>query len=68
MKVSLQFRYIEHIVDTGSLDTVPVNADTVDEWTHPPFSGHFDGENHLLHGLHATEGHMQGSLSGAEAV
>ena len=25
-------------------DVVPVNPDTVDKWTHPPFSGHFDGE------------------------
>ncbi len=27
-----------------SLDVVPVNADTVDEWTYPPYSGHFDGK------------------------
>ncbi|EMD39065.1 hypothetical protein CERSUDRAFT_112759 [Gelatoporia subvermispora B] len=25
-------------------DVVPVNPDTVDDWTHPPFSGYFDGE------------------------
>ncbi|KAF9010305.1 carboxypeptidase S [Hymenopellis radicata] len=25
-------------------DVVPVNPDTIDEWTHPPFSGFFDGE------------------------
>ncbi|RPD64399.1 carboxypeptidase S [Lentinus tigrinus ALCF2SS1-7] len=25
-------------------DVVPVNPDTVDKWTHPPFSGYFDGE------------------------
>ena len=27
----------------GHQDVVPVNPDTVEEWTHPPFSGHFDG-------------------------
>ena len=24
-------------------DVVPVNPDTVDTWTHPPYSGYFDG-------------------------
>ena len=27
------------------VDVVPVNPDTVDEWTHPPFSGYFDGKD-----------------------
>ncbi|KAF3985628.1 hypothetical protein FT663_05224 [Candidozyma haemuli var. vulneris] len=26
-------------------DVVPVQEDTVGDWTYPPFSGHFDGEN-----------------------
>lgn len=25
------------------VDVVPVDRNTVDQWTHPPFSGHFDG-------------------------
>ncbi|KAH8093807.1 carboxypeptidase S [Cristinia sonorae] len=25
-------------------DVVPVNPDTLDDWVHPPFSGHFDGK------------------------
>ncbi|KAF7370752.1 Gly-X carboxypeptidase [Mycena sanguinolenta] len=25
-------------------DVVPVEPETYDEWTHPPFSGHYDGE------------------------
>lgn len=25
-------------------DVVPVNPATIDQWTHPPFSGYFDGE------------------------
>ena len=25
-------------------DTVPVNSETIDKWTHPPWSGHYDGE------------------------
>ncbi|OCH93649.1 carboxypeptidase S [Obba rivulosa] len=30
---------------TAHQDVVPVNPDTVDDWTHPPFSGYFDGES-----------------------
>ncbi|KAF5371886.1 hypothetical protein D9757_010578 [Collybiopsis confluens] len=26
-------------------DVVPVNPDTVEEWTYPPYSGYFDGES-----------------------
>ncbi|EPS94576.1 hypothetical protein FOMPIDRAFT_1063152 [Fomitopsis schrenkii] len=28
----------------GHQDVVPVNPDTYDSWTHPPFSGYFDGK------------------------
>lgn len=28
----------------GHQDVVPVNRETVSEWVHPPFSGHFDGK------------------------
>jgi len=26
-------------------DVVPVEPSTVSQWTHPPYSGHFDGEH-----------------------
>ncbi|KAK7036266.1 carboxypeptidase S [Favolaschia claudopus] len=29
----------------GHYDVVPVAASSVDQWTHPPYSGHYDGEN-----------------------
>ncbi|KZO99488.1 carboxypeptidase S [Calocera viscosa TUFC12733] len=29
---------------TGHQDVVPVEEKTFDQWTHPPFSGYFDGE------------------------
>ncbi|KAL0961074.1 hypothetical protein HGRIS_006057 [Hohenbuehelia grisea] len=32
------------ILLTAHQDTVPVDPETIDEWTYPPFSGHFDGE------------------------
>jgi len=28
-------------------DVVPVEPSTISQWTHPPYSGHFDGENVL---------------------
>lgn len=38
------------------LDVVPVNPDTVDEWTHPPYSGYYDGTFECLpHGFTSAE-------------
>ena len=37
----------------GHQDVVPVNPDTIDEWTFPPYSGHFDGR--LLWGRGASD-------------
>ncbi|GJN69929.1 carboxypeptidase yscS [Purpureocillium lilacinum] len=34
-------------------DVVPVLADTVQDWTHPPYQGHFDGE--VIWGRGATD-------------
>jgi Gly-Xaa carboxypeptidase len=28
---------------TGHVDVVPVEPETLDNWTHPPFEGHYDG-------------------------
>ena len=28
-------------------DVVPVEPSTISQWTHPPYSGYFDGENVL---------------------
>ncbi|CZR67293.1 related to CPS1-gly-X carboxypeptidase YSCS precursor [Phialocephala subalpina] len=35
---------LQPILLTGHQDTVPVAADTLDQWTHDPFSGYFDGK------------------------
>ncbi|KIY67415.1 carboxypeptidase S [Cylindrobasidium torrendii FP15055 ss-10] len=34
---------LKPILLAGHQDVVPVHPNTVKEWTHPPFSGHFDG-------------------------
>jgi len=31
----------------ASIDVVPVNPDTVDEWEYPPYSGYYDGMSSL---------------------
>lgn len=38
-------RYIKVLM--RDVDVVPVNPESVGQWTHPPFSGHFDGTLHL---------------------
>jgi len=42
------------------IDVVPVDPTTVDQWTHPPYSGYFDGDSLLYPG--AMDTHL--SLSG----
>jgi acetylornithine deacetylase/succinyl-diaminopimelate desuccinylase-like protein len=36
------------------IDVVPVDPTTVDQWTHPPYSGYFDGEFLLYPGAMDT--------------
>ncbi|KAF7354336.1 Carboxypeptidase S [Mycena venus] len=35
---------LKPILLMGHYDVVPVASSSVDQWTHPPYSGHFDGE------------------------
>lgn len=47
----------------GHQDVVPINNDTLDQWTYPPFSGYYDGK--YLHGRGSGDcknlviGHME---------
>lgn len=43
---------------TAHQDVVPVNPESVDEWTHPPFSGYFDGERVWGRGAWDDKGHL----------
>jgi Gly-Xaa carboxypeptidase len=44
------------------IDVVPVDPTTVHQWTHPPYSGYFDGEFLLYPSARDT--HLPLSLSG----
>ncbi|SCW03157.1 LAFE_0G04214g1_1 [Lachancea fermentati] len=40
---------------TAHQDVVPVNRDTIDQWTFPPFSGHYDNETDYVWGRGAGD-------------
>ncbi|KAI0675538.1 carboxypeptidase S [Trametes maxima] len=52
----------------GHQDVVPVNPDTVDKWTHPPFSGYFDGERIWGRGSSDDKSGLIGVLSTVESL
>ncbi|KAG5363094.1 Carboxypeptidase S [Yarrowia sp. B02] len=49
-------------------DVVPVNGDTSDKWTHPPFSGHYDGKYIWGRGTVDTKNTVIGSLAAVELL
>ncbi|KAI0629289.1 carboxypeptidase S [Trametes polyzona] len=49
-------------------DVVPVNPDTVDKWSHPPFSGFFDGERIWGRGSSDDKSGLIGILSSVESL
>lgn len=58
-----------------NIDVVPVNPDTVDEWTHPPYSGYYDGMSlilvlsiYALYALNIELRFLQVNSSGVAAV
>ena len=49
-------------------DVVPVPKTTVDAWTHPPFSGYFDGERIWGRGASDCKNQLVGILEAAEEL
>ncbi|KIO07677.1 hypothetical protein M404DRAFT_136116 [Pisolithus tinctorius Marx 270] len=49
-------------------DVVPVEPTTVDKWTHPPFSGHFDGTFVWGRGSCDDKSGLIGTMSAVEAM
>lgn len=49
-------------------DVVPVEPTTVDKWTHPPFSGHFDGTYVWGRGSCDDKSGLIGTMSAVEAM
>ncbi|KAJ7150834.1 carboxypeptidase S [Mycena crocata] len=52
----------------GHYDVVPVAALSVDQWAHPPYSGHFDGENIWGRGSSDDKAGVIGILTSIEAL
>ncbi|PRT52404.1 Carboxypeptidase S [Wickerhamiella sorbophila] len=49
-------------------DVVPVNNDTIDQWTYPPFDGHFDGEFLWGRGTSDTKNSLVAQLEAIESL
>ncbi|KIK62590.1 hypothetical protein GYMLUDRAFT_164647 [Collybiopsis luxurians FD-317 M1] len=49
-------------------DVVPVNPDTVDTWTHPPYSGYFDGTTIWGRGASDDKGSLAGIMLTLETL
>ncbi|SMR52297.1 unnamed protein product [Zymoseptoria tritici ST99CH_3D1] len=49
-------------------DVVPVDLDTVDSWTYPPWSGHFDGENVWGRGASDCKNSLVGIMESVEVL
>ncbi|KAJ7116598.1 hypothetical protein C8R44DRAFT_926893 [Mycena epipterygia] len=49
-------------------DVVPVDPATLDEWTHPPYSGHFDGERIWGRGAADDKNGLVGILAAIETL
>lgn len=49
-------------------DTVPVDPDTIDSWTHPPWSGHFDGTSIWGRGASDCKNQLIGTMETLEIL
>lgn len=49
-------------------DVVPVNNDTLDQWTYPPFDAHFDGETLWGRGTSDTKNSLVAELEAVESL
>ncbi|KAG5647466.1 hypothetical protein DXG03_009397 [Asterophora parasitica] len=59
---------LKPLVLAAHQDVVPVNPTTVDQWTHPPYSGYFDGERIWGRGSSDDKSGLIGALSGVESL
>lgn len=59
---------LKALVLAAHQDVVPVNPMTANEWTHPPFSGHFDGKKIWGRGSSDDKSGLIGSLSSVESL
>ncbi|EME38328.1 hypothetical protein DOTSEDRAFT_181437 [Dothistroma septosporum NZE10] len=56
------------VVIMAHQDVVPVDTDTVDSWTHPPFSGFYDGEKIWGRGASDCKNQLIGAMETVETL
>lgn len=56
------------VVIMAHQDVVPVDPDTVDSWTHPPFSGFYDGERVWGRGASDCKNQLIGAMETVETL
>ncbi|KAK7449290.1 hypothetical protein VKT23_013433 [Stygiomarasmius scandens] len=59
---------LKPILMAGHQDVVPVNPDTVQEWTHPPYSGYYDGTRIWGRGSNDDKSGLIGTISAVEVL
>ncbi|KAF5350772.1 hypothetical protein D9758_010392 [Tetrapyrgos nigripes] len=59
---------LKPIVMAAHQDVVPVNSETIDEWTYPPYSGHFDGERIWGRGANDDKSGLIGIFTAVETL
>lgn len=59
---------LQPILLTGHQDTVPVAADTLEQWKYPPFSGYFDGTYINGRGAHDCKNNVLAIFSSITAL
>ena len=61
---------LKPILLTAHQDVVPVDEDSLDEWTYPPFEGHYDQRDGHLYGRDTSDDKaaLTGLMSAVEAL
>ncbi|THU98459.1 carboxypeptidase S [Dendrothele bispora CBS 962.96] len=59
---------LKPILMAAHQDVVPVNPDTVQDWTHPPYSGYYDGTRIWGRGSNDDKSGLIGTISAVEIL
>ncbi|KAF5336103.1 hypothetical protein D9611_006330 [Ephemerocybe angulata] len=66
--VAAEDNFLKPILLAAHQDVVPVAPTTVDQWTHPPYSGHYDGQRVWGRGSNDDKSGLIGILTAVETL